>query len=119
MTRSRASAKKAGSAWETEICTFLTEGGIPAERRARKGALDTGDISGLGPMFACEAKDTHALTLASWIAEANVEALNAHADIGVAWAKRARKSSPGDAYVLLDGNAFLRLLLKLRAAGLT
>ena len=116
MTRSRRSAKEAGTRWESRIIDFLHESGFPlAERRAKRGVLDAGDVSGL-PGIVVEAKDRAAITLAAFVAEANAEALNAQADVGVAWVKRIGKGSPADGYVVCDGAAFVRLLRRLHDA---
>ena len=42
------------------------------------------------------------------------EGRNAHADVAAVWAHRRGKGSPGDAYVVMTGEQFVRLL---RAAG--
>lgn len=114
MTRSRASAKKAGTAWETAIVRYLCgEGWTLAERRARTGALDQGDITGI-PGVCIEAKNTNRITLGQFLDEAETEAANANADIAVAWVKRRGKASPADGYVILSGKTFADLL---RGAG--
>ena len=110
MGRNRASAKAAGTAWETAIVRALVDHGWPyAERRRLNGAYDKGDIAGL-PGVVIEAKNTNRLELAAAVDEANTEALNASARIGVAWLKRKGKTSPLDGYVVMDGATFLRLL---------
>ena len=110
MARSRASARQAGTKWETAICDYLRTQGWPhAERRAKTGALDKGDITGL-PGVVIEAKNTAAFTLSTFVKEAKQEAVNADATAWAAWIKRPGKSSPADAYVLMDGEAFARLL---------
>lgn len=110
MSRNRASAKKAGTSWESEIVKTLIDYGFPhAERRRLSGAADRGDIAGV-PGVVIEAKNTKGHDLAGAVDEANVEALNASARIGVAWLKRRGKSSPLDGYVCMDGATFLRLL---------
>ena len=43
-------------------------------------------------------------------AEAQVEAENAGAMVGAAWIKRRGKASPGEAYVVMDGETFTHLL---------
>lgn len=115
MTRTRASARKAGTSWESAIVDFLREQGWPdVERRARTGARDQGDIAGLTP-FCIEAKACARLELAAWVAEAKAEAINAQVPFGVVWIKRKGKSSPADGYVVLDGGTFVDLLLAQRA----
>lgn len=112
MTRNRATAKADGSRWETAIVEFLHERGIRgAFRRARSGAKDKGDVSmGHDWPVTIEAKDVRAKALAEWVAEANVEAENAGVSVGVVWWKRIGKTSPGAGYVIMDGEAFVRLM---------
>lgn len=110
MTRNRASAKKAGTAWESEIVRTLIEYGWPhAERRRLNGSHDKGDIAGV-PGVVIEAKNTKAIDLAGAVTEANREAANAGARIGAAWLKRRGKANAINGYVVLDGITFLHLL---------
>jgi Holliday junction resolvase len=110
--RNRRSAKNAGTAWETATVSFLQRNGFPnAARVARSGARDKGDVT-LGNAYSVviEAKNVAQRDLAGWVAEAEVEAVNAGAEVGVVWAKRAGKSDPGESYVILKGSAFVKLL---------
>lgn len=110
MTRSRTSARQAGTRWESAIVAYLREQGWPhAERRARTGAHDQGDITGI-PGVVIEAKDAARVDLARFADETETERANAAADIGAAWIKRRRRSSPADAYVVMTGATFTRLL---------
>ena len=110
MPRNRASAKKAGTSWESAIVRTLVANGWPhAERRRLAGAADKGDIAGIAGVVV-EAKNTNRLELAAAVDEANLEALNASAPIGVAWIKRKGKADALDGYVCMDGATFLRLL---------
>lgn len=110
MTRSRASAKQAGTRWESAIVDYLaSRGWRHAERRAKTGAHDKGDITGI-PGVVIEAKDVAKITLAEFLREAQVEAENAGALVGAAWIKRRGKASPGEAYVVMDGATFTHLL---------
>ena len=110
MTRSRASAKQAGTRFESAIVDYLaSRGWRHAERRAKTGALDKGDIAGI-PGVVIEAKDVAKITLAEFLREAQVEAENAGALVGAAWIKRRGKASPADAYVVMDGETFTHLL---------
>jgi hypothetical protein len=111
--RSRATARKAGTSWETAIVRALIDNGWPhAERRRLNGQHDRGDIAGV-PGICIEAKNTNRLEVAAAVDEANVEALNANAPVGVAWFKRKGKTSPLDGYVVMSGDTFLRLLQEL------
>lgn len=110
MSRNRASAKKAGTSWESAIVEALIGHGWPyAERRRLNGNKDRGDIAGI-PGVVIEAKNTKTLDLAGSLAEAHHEAANAGAGIGVAWFKRRGKASALNGYVVMDGDTFLHLL---------
>lgn len=110
MSRTRSSAKAAGTRAETAVANYLRDRGFPhAERRARTGSKDQGDISGLlGGVV--EVKDCARLELASWLAEAQAEQANAGAWWSCVWHKRRGKSSPADWYVTLRGDVFAALL---------
>jgi hypothetical protein len=103
-----------GTSWETQLVRFLQEHGwIHAERRARRGIKDAGDVSGV--VGVCiEAKAEKRITLSEYLDETEAEKANANAAVGVTWIKRPRKTSPGDAYVLMSGVQFVELL---KAAG--
>lgn len=108
--RSRRSARDAGTRWESAIVGYLRGlGWVHAERRARTGTKDQGDITGL-PGLVIEAKNTTRIDLAEFLAQAQKEAANADARVGVAWIKRRGKSSPSDGYVVMDGTTFTWLL---------
>lgn len=110
MSRNRASAKKAGTAWETEIVRRLIEEGWPhAERRRLAGAKDRGDIAGIAGVV-IEAKNTARIDLAGAIEEARAEAINDGGSIGVAWIKRPKHTTAGNGYVVMTGATFIQLL---------
>ena len=107
-------ARGKGTRWETAIVDYLRANGVPhAERRARNGAKDRGDLSGI-PGLVVEAKNTKTLSLAAWVDEAEVERRNDGAAFGLVWHHRRGKASPGDGYVTMTGATLLDLL---RAAG--
>lgn len=98
-----------GTAWESAIVTWLRERGWSrVERRALSGTLDKGDIAGI-PWVVIDGKNAARLDLAGWSAEVAQERANAGALVGVIWAKRKGKSSPGDGYVIMSGEDFERL----------
>jgi hypothetical protein len=110
VSRNRASAKKAGTSWETEIVRALTAHGWPhAERRRLAGAQDKGDIAGIAGVC-IEAKNTNRLDLAGAVDEARREGDNANARLAVAWIKRKGKASAEDGYVVMDGATFMRFM---------
>lgn len=114
MTRSRRTARQAGTAWESAIVDALRHNGWPhAERRAKTGAHDKGDITGV--IGVCiEAKNTARFEPATFLDQALEEGVHAGAEISAAWIKRRGKASPENGYVLIDGATFTRLL---KAAG--
>lgn len=106
------SANKAkGTRHESAIVTFLREHGFPwADRVPLSGKSDRGDVT-VGPGSpVIEAKNQARHSWAEWLDEANQEAANARAPFGVVWAHRRGKGSPGDGYVVMDGNTFVELL---------
>ncbi len=103
-------SRRKGSAWETAIVDYLRARGWPyVERRALGGNKDRGDVAGI-PGCVIEAKNAKTINLAGWLDEANTERDNDHADLGVVWFKRRGRTDPGAAYVLMDGDTFIRLL---------
>jgi len=110
MARSRASAKAAGTRWETSIVDALKAHGWPhAERRAKNGNRDRGDITGVVGVV-IEAKDTAKFEPSRFLSEAHTERDNDGAAIGLAWIKRRGKADAADGYVLMDGRTAMQLL---------
>lgn len=104
MTRNRASAKKAGSAFEKQVADYLAEHvDDRIERRARNGVKDRGDISGLRGLFGIrivvEAKNIARINLAGWAAEAEIERGNDDAKVGLVVHKRHGVGDPGQQWV--------------------
>lgn len=110
MARNRASAKKAGTAFETELAGYLTESlGLKVKRRAKTGAVDLGDLMGvnhLGREIAVECKSPGRNTswaISGWWKETETEAENLGAPFGLLFVRRYRKSI-ADCLVVLDEN---------------
>ncbi|WP_067891271.1 hypothetical protein [Nocardia vaccinii] len=104
MTRSRASAKTAGTRHESSIAAYLAEHvDDRIERRAKTGAKDRGDLSGLrapgGGRIVVEAKNVTRTALAEWAAEAEAERGNDDALAGVVIHKRHGVGDPGAQWV--------------------
>lgn len=114
MTRSRASAKKAGTAFETLIATYLAEHvDDRIERRTKFGAKDRGDISGLrhhGHRLVLELKNTAKTLLGPWAAEAEVERGNDDALAGLIVHKRHGKGRAEDQWVTMTVGELVALL---------
>jgi hypothetical protein len=103
-----------GTAWETRVVAFLQEHGWPfAERRARRGNKDAGDVAGVARVC-LELKAEKRITLSEYLDETLVEQTNADAAVAACWIKRPRKTSPAHGYVVMSGAQFVELL---KAAG--
>ena len=106
MTRSRATAKEAGSSFERLVADYLAKHvDDRIERRRLSGKGDRGDIGGLRHMtqrVVIEAKDYGGQIKASeWVREAEVERGNDDAGVGIVVAKRRGTSNPADQFVLM------------------
>jgi hypothetical protein len=99
MPRSRRSAKKAGTRFETSIASALAAAldDDRIERRARNGTKDRGDIGGVrlhGQRVVLECKDIMKLNLPEWTNEAHLEAGNDDALVGLVVHKRHGVADP-------------------------
>lgn len=106
MSRTRASAKTAGTRFETSIARYLAEHvDDRIERRTKTGAADRGDIAGLrtstGKRIIVECKNTTRVALAEWQRETEVERQNDGAIAGIIAHKRHGKTNPGDQWVTM------------------
>jgi hypothetical protein len=116
--RSRASAKAAGSRHETQIAGYLaTHLDDRIERRARNGAKDRGDLSGLrmppslgGGRIVAELKNVSGLHLTGWYREACIEAGNDDAVLGLLIHKAHGVSAPGAQWVTMTVDDLIVLL---------
>ncbi len=103
MTRSRASAKAAGTRFESSIVTYLAAHlDDRIERRAKSGAKDRGDISGvrhMGQRVTLECKDTARVDLGGWVNEVDIERGHDDAGVGLVVHKRRGHGDPADQYV--------------------
>ena len=114
MSRSRTSAKAAGTRFETSIARSLAEHvDDRIERRAKTGGKDRGDLSGLrhmGGRVVVECKDVARLNLAGWVEEADVERGNDDALVGLVVHKRRGVTDPLDQYVTCSLRDLVALL---------
>lgn len=114
MTRTRATAKQAGTSFERLVANYLAEQiDDRIDRRVKTGAADKGDIAGLryhGHKIAIECKDVAKLNLAGWVTEAQAEAGNDGALLGLVVHKRRGKGQAGDQYVTLVLSDLVKLL---------
>lgn len=106
MTRSRASAKKAGSTFERVVADYLAaEVDDRIDRRVRTGAKDKGDIAGVraaGQKIVVECKDVARTDLAGWTAEAQEQAANDGAAIAIVVHKRRGVALPARQWVTME-----------------
>jgi hypothetical protein len=109
VSRSRKTAKQAGTAMETMVVRYLAErlNDDRIERRRQSGAKDRGDVTGvrtpLGERVVIEIKDYGGqLKPGPWLNEVAVEAGNDDAPVGVVVAKRRGTTDPAAQFVLMD-----------------
>lgn len=106
MTRTRQSAKTAGTRFERQIADHL-DAHLPGrvDRQPRTGAKDKGDIAGVttpdGRPIAVECKNATRTSLANWICEAHTEADNLGAAAGIIIHKRHGRSAPAAQWVTM------------------
>jgi hypothetical protein len=114
MTRTNASAKKAGSSFERSTADYLAlvvDDRI--DRRVKTGAKDRGDIGGVrihGKRVVLECKNTAKTNLAGWAAETETERGNDDALAGVIIHKRHGKADPAEQWVTMTLADFAALL---------
>jgi len=99
-TITRAAARDKGTRWNKAIATYLVGCGWPyAEPRAKNGAKDRGDVTGVAGVM-IEAKNTTRPRLGQWMAEVQAQTANAEALVGVCWMKRAGSTHAADGVVV-------------------
>ena len=81
-----------------------------AERRAKQGAKDTGDVGGIHPSVVIEVKAHGTYDIPGWLREADVEGGNARAKLAVVWFKLKGKTDPLEWPVMMRGRLFIPLL---------
>lgn len=115
MSRTRASAREAGTRFERSIADYLAARvDDRIDRRVKTGANDKGDIGGLrvhGQRVVIEAKDVSRLNLAGWVNEADIERGNDDALVGLVIHKRRGTTDPGDQYVTTTLRDIVALIL--------
>ena len=115
MTRNHRSAKDAGQRFNRAIADHLAAA-LDDDRidcRARRGALDRGDIAGLrihGQRVVAELKDCARLELPKWTAEARIEAGNDDALVGLVIHKRHGVGDPAKQWVAMTVADLVALL---------
>jgi hypothetical protein len=114
VTRTRASAKKAGSSFERQVADYLAlTVDDRIDRRVKNGTKDRGDIGGVrihGLRVVLECKNTAKTSLGTWANEAETERGNDDALAGVIVHKRVGKGKPEDQWVTMTLANFTALL---------
>ncbi|WP_018296484.1 putative PDDEXK endonuclease [Corynebacterium lubricantis] len=115
MPRSRSSAKKAGATFERQIADYLRdELNQPIDRLVKTGAKDRGDIGPLrdskNRLIAVECKNTSKMALPQWVREAQAEADNYGAHLGIIIHKRHGSADPAQQWVTLTLQDLVKLL---------
>jgi hypothetical protein len=114
MGRSRATARKAGTAFERLIADCLAKHvDDRIDRRVKTGNKDRGDIGGvrhLGERVVIECKDVSRTDLSGWINEAETERGNDDALAGLVVHKRRGHGDPLDQYVTTTLRDLIALL---------
>lgn len=114
MTRTRQSAKAAGARFERDVADYLAATlDDRIDRRVKTGAADKGDIGGIrlgAHRIVVECKNHSRQDLAGWIVEAQAEAANDGALLGVIAHKRRGVGDPGRQWVTMTLADFARMI---------
>lgn len=115
MSRSRSSARAAGSRTERVVADYLAAalGDDRIDRRVKRGVKDRGDIGGLrchGQRLVVEVKDVAKVDLPGWTTEAHTECCNDDGLVGVVISKRRGTTDPGRYWVHCTVDDLLALI---------
>lgn len=116
MTRTRRTARQAGTRFERTIADHLAQtlNDDRIDRRPKTGNHDRGDIANVrthdGQRIVIECKDVTKMALPEWTAEAHHEANNDHALVGVVVSKRHGVADPTAQWVHMTLNDLIALL---------
>jgi hypothetical protein len=114
MTRTRVSAKKAGSSFERQVADYLAlTVDDRIDRRVKNGTKDRGDIGGVrihGLRVVLECKNTAKTSLGTWANEAETERGNDDAIAAAIVHKRHGKGQAADQWVTLTLADFAAIL---------
>jgi hypothetical protein len=104
-------AQADGTKGEVAVVKVLLPSYPMAERRAKQGYRDRGDIGGVAPRLVIEVKHApKSQNITGWLKEADREALNDGAELAVVWFKIPGTTSALDWPVMMRGSYFLPLL---------
>lgn len=116
MARSRASAKQAGARFERQVSDYLRDALSIREidRMVKVGRDDKGDVSNVrdsqGRLIAVECKNVQQQALPQWTREAQREAHNYGAHVGVVVHKRHGSGQIGEQWVTMTLDDLIKLL---------
>lgn len=115
MSRSRVSARAAGSRTERAVADYLAQAldDDRIDRKVKTGAKDCGDIANVrahGQRLVVEVKDCARQDVPGWTREAHTEANNDGALVGVVVAKRGGTTNPGEYWVHMTVDDLLALI---------
>lgn len=115
MGRSRSAARAAGSRTERETADALqTHVSEFIDRRVKTGAKDKGDIVNLrtrgGNRIAVECKNVAAMSIGTWVNEAEVERVNDNAIAGIVVHNRKGVADPLGQYVTMTLRDLIAIL---------
>lgn len=114
MSRSHASAKRAGRGMQQLVADYLKiHVNEDIEQRKLSGTKDRGDIAGVkvhGKRVVLEVKNTARLDISGFLKEAEVERVNDEALVGVVVAKRVGKGKPEDQIVMMTLADFVAIV---------
>ncbi len=115
MSRTRKSAKAAGSRFERQIADALARhlDDDRIDRRVKRGNKDRGDIAGVrlhGQRVVIECKNTTRTNLAGWMTEAEDERGNDDALVGLVVSKRHGKGDALDQWVHMTVRELVAIL---------
>lgn len=114
MGRSMRSAKAAGAKFERDVADYLAEHvDDRIDRRVKTGAKDRGDIGGVrlhGQRVVLECKNVASMALPQWTREAQVEAGNDGALVGVVVHKRHGTGDVGKQWVSMTVDDLVAIL---------
>jgi hypothetical protein len=100
-----------GTKGEVAIVSALRPYYPMAERRAKEGYRDRGDIGGVAPHVVIEAKHCpKSYRISEWLKEADREGINDRADLACVWFKLKGTADPLDWPVMMRGRFFIPLL---------
>lgn len=100
--------KAKGAAFERQICDYINEAGIPAERLPAGATLDRGDL--WLPHATVQAKNRRELRISTWLEETQIQQLHAGKDWHWLVVKRVGLGDPAKQMAVCTTAQMRRLL---------